>query len=60
MKRGRKIKKFQRNKKKQKSNMSQNSKKKQRTSKMDYIDFDKPMLVAGGLKYCSAHILLTE
>ena len=60
MKRGRKIKKFQRNKKKQKSNMSQNPKKKQRTSKMDDIDFDKPMLVAGGLKYCSAHILLTE
>ena len=40
---------FLRNQKKPKSIQSQNPNKKQRTSKTDDIDFDKPMLVAGGL-----------
>ena len=39
-----------RNQKKEKTNANQNSKKKQRTSKKEDIDFEKPMLIAGGLK----------
>ena len=50
-KRKRDIKNYKRNVKKQSSsNDSENPTKKQRTSKTDDIDFDKPMLVAGGLK----------